>query len=198
MQDINNGGLNFLDYLKKISPEDILRKQKAIEIIAPTLQYSVIPENVGNGDDCKTWKSPFRDAADVIIEKILDKKTVEPIDGFSDEELFEQHERQNDIMDYHDDYAALRSVTESKKAKPVTEYNNLENSKKKKRATRGLATISKIILTETDPNPPSPPPIPAACQNLDISDNNILAKKMIEQQESTTEDMTTEFASRFI
>jgi hypothetical protein len=48
--------------------------QRAIEVIAPTLQYSVIPSYIGNGSDGTVWRSPFRDANDVIIERILDRK----------------------------------------------------------------------------------------------------------------------------
>ena len=39
-QQIQELGVNFLDVLKKISPEDLLRKQRAIALIASRLQYS--------------------------------------------------------------------------------------------------------------------------------------------------------------
>jgi len=39
-QQIQELGVNFLDVLKKISPEDLLRKQQAIALIASRLQYS--------------------------------------------------------------------------------------------------------------------------------------------------------------
>lgn len=42
MKSINNQEVNFVDILKKISPEEIARKQKLIEQIAPRLQYAVV------------------------------------------------------------------------------------------------------------------------------------------------------------
>jgi hypothetical protein len=48
-----------------------------------------------------------RDAADVIIDKILDRKTIEPINGFSEHDLIQQKCLQNDIMQNHADYAGL-------------------------------------------------------------------------------------------
>jgi hypothetical protein len=55
-----------------------------------------------------TWAPPFRDAVDVIIEKVLDPNTIAPINGFTDAELLKQVNLQNEIMDTHEDYAALR------------------------------------------------------------------------------------------
>jgi hypothetical protein len=45
-----------------------------------------------------SFNSPFRDANDVIIDKILDRNTVEPIEGFTDEQLMVRIKKQNDIM----------------------------------------------------------------------------------------------------
>ena len=45
MKDINDGNTNFLDILRAISPDELLKKQKAIEILAPSLQYSVVRSN---------------------------------------------------------------------------------------------------------------------------------------------------------
>lgn len=42
MSDINDGKANFIELLNSISPQELLRKQKAIEKLAPTLQYSVV------------------------------------------------------------------------------------------------------------------------------------------------------------
>lgn len=127
------------------------------------------------GDDlnaCKVWKSPFRDAADIIIERILDPKTVEPLTGFSDEELYRQHEVQNEIMESHDDYASLRRPNKKQNQSNATSKflgisAGSANKKKEKRESRGLATISKIIATETDPNPPPPRPVPPQCVRAD-------------------------------
>jgi len=39
-QQIQELGVNFLDVLRKISPEDLFKKQRAIALIASRLQYS--------------------------------------------------------------------------------------------------------------------------------------------------------------
>eukprot|EP01038_Epipyxis_sp_PR26KG_P012142 gene12142-16256_t len=137
MKIINEQNENFLKILSAISPEEILKKQKAIAVIAPRLQYSIVPSHIGNGTDGKIWKSPFKDAGEVIIEKILDKNTVAPLHGFSDEELLKLVEKQNDIMDNHEDYAALRPM-----------INNNKKSEKKE-LTKGIKGISKILTYET-------------------------------------------------
>lgn len=63
-----------------------------------------VPSHIGNGSDGSTWMSPFRDAVDVITEKLLDRRTIEPINGFSEAELIRQKCMQNDIMQNHADY----------------------------------------------------------------------------------------------
>jgi hypothetical protein len=62
------------------------------------------PAHLGNGSDGRTWSSPFRDAVDVITEKLLDRRTIEPVEGFSEEDLIRQKCMQNDIMQNHADY----------------------------------------------------------------------------------------------
>jgi hypothetical protein len=42
MTKINKEGINFLDILRAISPDELRKKQKAIAEIAPSLQYSVV------------------------------------------------------------------------------------------------------------------------------------------------------------
>ena len=85
MKQINEEGSNFMEILKDISPEEIARKQRAIEKLAPSLQYSVVPKEYADGvspnGPLRVWRPPVRDAADVIIERILDRETVAPIDG---------------------------------------------------------------------------------------------------------------------
>lgn len=124
-QMIMEENANFLDILKAITPEELLKKQLAIERIASRLQYSLVcfrtfilpiimlifvifkvPERI-NGDRGDVWDSPVRDAADVIIEKILDRKTIEPLNGFGEQDLIQQKCMQNDIMQNHADYAGL-------------------------------------------------------------------------------------------
>ena len=66
-----------------------------------------MPERFGNGSAGQVWDSPIRDAADVIVERILDRKTIEPINGFSEAELIRQKCMQNDIMKNHADYTGM-------------------------------------------------------------------------------------------
>jgi hypothetical protein len=42
MRDINQRGVNFLEVLRAIPESELKKKQKAIEVLAPTLQYSVV------------------------------------------------------------------------------------------------------------------------------------------------------------
>ena len=59
---------------------------------------------MGNGSDGRTWTSPIYDAVDVITEKLLNRSTIEPINGFTEEQLIQQKCMQNDIMKNHADY----------------------------------------------------------------------------------------------
>ena len=130
--------VNFIDVLRAISPEELRKKQLAIERIAPRLQYSIVPNATflsqqqqqhttietkkkkkqqlrekisGNyaidNNHLVQWDSPIRDAADIIIDRLLDRNTVEPMEGFSEEELRKQKCRQNILVKYHPDYAGL-------------------------------------------------------------------------------------------
>eukprot|EP01036_Dinobryon_divergens_P031536 gene31536-40950_t len=123
--------VNFIDVLRAISPEELRKKQLAIERIAPRLQYSVVPNATflsqqqqqlptratrrkkkqplqkKSFNNHLQWDSPVRDAADVIIDRLLDRNTVEPMEGFSEEELRKQKCRQNILVKYHPDYAGL-------------------------------------------------------------------------------------------
>ena len=121
--------VNFIDVLRAITPEELRKKQLAIERIAPRLQYSVVPNTTtsststaakkqqqqqqlkkkkrGGHSTYLQWDSPIRDAADVIIDRLLDRNTVEPMEGFSEEELRKQKCRQNILVKYHPDYAGL-------------------------------------------------------------------------------------------
>jgi len=134
LNDMISNNKNFMEVLKAISADEILQKQEAIRLIAPRLQYSVVPDRVGNGTEGHTWEPPFPDAQQVIIDRILDRGTIEPIGGFTDLELLQQHELQNEIMDTHEDYAALRHDKPGEKRKPG----------KKKQIAKGLAGVSKI------------------------------------------------------
>eukprot|EP00605_Chrysophyceae_sp_TOSAG23-4_P001011 GSChrysophyteH1.ASY1.ANO1.1112.1 assembled CDS len=134
LKEITEDGKDFISVLKAIPQVEISKLQENIRNIAPRLQYSVVPPRAGNGSEGQTWDPPFVDAQEVIIRRILDRKTVDPIKGFSDAELLAQYENQNYIMDTHDDYAALR------KDKPGQKITY----KKKVGITNGMAGISKI------------------------------------------------------
>jgi hypothetical protein len=137
LKDMLQKGLNFMETLKKITPDEIKKKQDAIMKLAPSLQYSIVPPSYGNGSDPngKKWEPPFIDAQEVIIRRILDRNTVEPLTGFTDEEILAQQDKQNYIMETHDDYAALRSDKPGKKKQYI----------RKKGLTTGLKGISKIM-----------------------------------------------------
>jgi len=116
-QSIINGSVNFMDFLRAIPSEVIDRKQRIIEQIAPSLQYSVVPDGYGASQEevqrayelsqvgyisaqgvgtnnidkveykGRTWKPKVPDAVDIIIDRILNRSTIQPIEGFSNEEL---------------------------------------------------------------------------------------------------------------
>ena len=107
-------GVNFLDILTAIPGSELRKKQLALEKIAPKLQYSVVPndilqrsEGVINKDNPPVWDPPLVDAADIIINKILDRNTIEPLSGFTDSELGELNCMQNSLTLKHPDYAGL-------------------------------------------------------------------------------------------
>ncbi len=97
---------NFLDLLKAIPAQELKRKQLAIAKLAPRLQYAVVPNHI-HADRGDVWTPPIEDAVDVIISKLLDKQTIEPLQGFSGVDLIHQKCLQNDILQNHADYAGL-------------------------------------------------------------------------------------------
>lgn len=101
--DIINGKSAFIPYLLAISDEELKQKQQAIAKIAPRLQYSVVPPQWRNQRGV-SWAPPERDATDVIIEKILDPKTIEPLEGFSPEVLKARQDYQKNLMSTDLDY----------------------------------------------------------------------------------------------
>ena len=108
MLNIINGTTNFLDILRSISAQEIIEKQRYIAEIAPRLQYAVVPKHINLNKD--HWSPPVPDAADIIINKILDKETIEPILGYSDKEILLQHEEQKYMLTNHPDYGAMAST----------------------------------------------------------------------------------------
>eukprot|EP01038_Epipyxis_sp_PR26KG_P015177 gene15177-20443_t len=137
MKFITEQDINVMHILSAISPEEILMKQYAIAEIAPRLQYSVVPSHIGDGSDGKIWKSPYRDAADIIIDNILDRNIILPLEGFTNQQLLDLITKQNDIIDNHEDFAALRPAFIDEKY-----YKNSQ----KFQLTKGLNGITKLIL----------------------------------------------------
>jgi hypothetical protein len=96
MFDVVNKDVDHVSVLAAIPPEVVARKQRKIREIAPRLQYSMVPQRLlsgegqggegimrsvlSNGADASaaTWSPPFRDAADVIVDKITDPATTLP------------------------------------------------------------------------------------------------------------------------
>lgn len=65
-----------------------------------------MPDHI-NADRGDVWDPPLYDAGSVIIDKMLDRRTIEPLEGFSEQDLIQQKCLQNDIMQNHADYAGL-------------------------------------------------------------------------------------------
>jgi len=75
---------NIIDILKAIPKEEVLAKQRAIEQIAPRLQYSYPPESA------KVWTPPFKDALQVLLDKLFDR-----IDNFKRTKIVPLEDRPN-------------------------------------------------------------------------------------------------------
>ncbi|CAK9250377.1 unnamed protein product [Sphagnum jensenii] len=149
MRVINEEGANFIDILRKMPDSELQKKQMAIERLAPSLQYSVVPARVGRGDDGRTWRPPHPDATDIIISRLLDPHTIEPLSGFTDEEILEQVAEQNRIMEEHEDYAALRPSNVS--TVTVGRGDNPRNRSKKNQKVYGM---SKLLSADELHYPP--------------------------------------------
>ncbi len=121
IKTINEDKANFLQILKMISSEVIRTKQVMIERLAPLLQYTVIPERY-RGDQ-GVWQPPFRDAAGVIIDRILHPATIEPTTGYTNEEFVALVLQQDKIMSEHEDYAALRGYNTTNKLKQISQVS---------------------------------------------------------------------------
>lgn len=51
-----------------------------------------------------TWKPPFRDAMDVIIDRLLNRSTIEPMEGFAPGELEELQKRRDSVFSWNPAY----------------------------------------------------------------------------------------------
>lgn len=60
-------------------------------------------------DGSVTWTPPVSDAADVIIDRLNDLKTVEPLEGFSEEELYLQKQKQLFYMRRDEEYTGFET-----------------------------------------------------------------------------------------
>lgn len=69
---IVSGELNLVDVLKNISADVIRKKQAAIAVIAPSLQYSAPPLHMlANLSDETVWEPPFEDGVDRVLDGIF-------------------------------------------------------------------------------------------------------------------------------
>ena len=117
--DILGGKVNFLDVLRAIKPEQLLAMQQRIKEIAFRLQYSVVPTryqewsssnkggNVSSGGwdgGAVVWRPPREDAVDIVIDHILSRSSIEPVEGFAEDELRARQEEQKHIMTKSEDY----------------------------------------------------------------------------------------------
>ena len=160
IRDITLNRINFLTLLRSIPTSEILRKQHAIAALAPTLQYSIIPSTITsslvNKGEIIHWKPPFKDANDIIIEHILNRSTMHPIYGYTDDELGMQLSVQKQLMLTHADYAALRPI-ESNKTKTKNNSNSksyrLNNTSSSISSNRNKVT--KLLTCRTIHYPPS-------------------------------------------
>lgn len=140
--DVIDGKVNFMKVLEDIPPEVIRQKQEAVAKAAVKLQYSVVPEAFtpprGAGNDPSKrmlWKPPVHDATDVIIDRMLDPDTIEPVNpsissqapplpnnnsllhlhiqvnGLSDEEIISLQRQQGKIMASDPDYMGMSAGT---------------------------------------------------------------------------------------
>jgi hypothetical protein len=63
------GTLDMMSILSSISPEVIKKKQEAIALLAPKLQYAIPPvTTLENRSDVTPWDPPFKDAAEMALD----------------------------------------------------------------------------------------------------------------------------------
>jgi xyloglucan galactosyltransferase MUR3 len=104
-----DGSVNFIQVLRDVPPSVVRTMQEKIAKLAFRLQYSVVPpQHLEHGGvregEVNTWSPPSEDAADIAVAHILSPATIEPLDGFSEEELKDGQKRQRYIMAQSVDY----------------------------------------------------------------------------------------------
>lgn len=122
VSSVMTGQMDVMLFLSAMSDRDVRRKQLAIERIAPRLQYSVVPRRISQHinisaaagesstysmDPTVVWEPPLVDAVDILIERMLDPRTVEPRGGFTVDQRRAHKCLQNDLISYHPDYGGL-------------------------------------------------------------------------------------------
>jgi hypothetical protein len=66
--------LDLMTVLNSISPEIIVKKQAALAILAPKVQYSIPPlELLKNISDETPWDPPFKDGVDMTLDGMFDR-----------------------------------------------------------------------------------------------------------------------------
>jgi hypothetical protein len=79
----------FTDVLEKVSAAVIARKQRAIERLAPGLQYSTPPPAaLADPLDEAVWSSPVRDAVEIFIDGMANRAQLRRRGQLSAEEVF--------------------------------------------------------------------------------------------------------------
>ena len=71
---VKSNRLKFMDILRKIPAEVIVKKQKAIAKAAPRMQYAVPPLHLmKDRSDNTTWDPPFHDGVDVALDGMFER-----------------------------------------------------------------------------------------------------------------------------
>ena len=158
-------GKNFMTVLKNISPARIKEMQDRIEQVAPNLQYSIVPEGYGRPkmktfegdlsvpvkkyDKGPVWKPPIPDAMDIIIEKILDRKTVEPMEGFTREQVLHMNDLRDNTLIHDPEYSGLNKNSDSFEKINAADFDNkgrdgksLKGNKAKRKAAPAAANAA--------------------------------------------------------
>lgn len=143
MRDIIKGGVNFMDRLAEISVTELQRKQRAIALIAPRLQYAIVPDYITRNTHDKSsiviWTPPFPDAASIAINHVVNLQTIEPINGYSELDLFIQKKRQIFLMHNDEEFTGYPSKGEFNESIAIQEglVHLAEKSKNKRSRKSG-------------------------------------------------------------
>ena len=71
-KQVVTGQANIMDILNKIPDDTIRKKQAAIAVLAPSLQYSIPPMSLlDNKSTSLRWSPPFHDGVDRVIDGLF-------------------------------------------------------------------------------------------------------------------------------